>query len=453
MTSAAGSLQILFVATGSPWPPVGGGQIRMLSQLQLLASLPEVGRVRLFWLSEDPDRVQHRDALADAVPGLDPADPVFHPIHLFRHPRYVPRVAWLRAVHRVPYVAAKWDSAAVRSRLERELATDRFDVVWLGSLGAARYLPLVRRWQPTARVVLDEHNVESDIWAQFAARQQGLRKVLARAEAGLARRFERDALRSVDAVAAISPDDARVYCDLAGVDALYLPQVVPFARRSDTPMASSRLCYVGTLSWHPNIRGLDWFCREVWPQVRERLPESTLEIAGAGLPIDAGARPIVPERWRDAGIKVLGFVPDLVPLYRGSAALVAPVLGGGGIRIKLLEAFRHGVPVVTTPDGASGLPIENGREAFVEGDSRAFAARVVEVATSGARQATLREAGYAFLERHHGIEAARAVVRRLLDIRARRPETFGLAERGQMRPVELAVGARRPGVIGHEREA
>ncbi|HKC91295.1 MAG TPA: glycosyltransferase family 4 protein [Candidatus Limnocylindria bacterium] len=452
MTSAGSTMQILFVATGAPWPPNSGGQIRMLSQLRVLASLPEVARIRLFSLSEDRDRARHRDELARSLPGLDVADPVFHPIHLFKHPRYVPRVAWLRAVRGVPYVAAKWDSAAVRSALQRELEGQRFDVVWLGSLGAARYLPLVRSSQPTARVVLDEHNVESDIWAQFAARQHGVRKMVAEAETRAARRFERDALRAVDAVAAISPDDARVYRELAGVEARYLPQVVPFTRRRDpaTP-PPPRLCYVGTLSWHPNVRGLEWFCREVWPGVRERLPEATLDIAGTGLPTDGRGVPVVPEGWRGAGIRVAGFVADLVPLYEGSAAMVAPILGGGGIRIKLLEAFRHGVPVVTTPDGAAGLPIESGREAFIEREPGAFAARVVEVATSGARQASLREAAYAFLERHHSRGSAEAVVRALLGLDAGAEVPSG--QRGQMRAVELPIGGRRAGVVAYERQA
>jgi len=451
MTGAAPRLQILFVATGSAWPPVGGGQIRMLSQLRVLASMPEVARIRLFSLSEDSDRLQHRDALARSVPGLDVADPVFHPIHLFTHPRYVPRVAWLRAVRGVPYVAGKWDSAPVRAALERELAARRFDVVWLGSLGAARYLPLVRQSQPDACVVLDEHNVESNIWAQFAARQRGLRRLVADAETSAARRFERDTLRAVEAVAAISLDDAREYRDLAGVEARYVPQVVPFERRPDASVPFPRLCYVGTLSWHPNVRGLDWFCREVWPHVRDRLPSATLDIAGSGLAADPRGVAVVPESWRRPGIQIRGFVEDLVPLYHGSAALVAPILGGGGIRIKLLEAFRHGVPVVTTPDGASGLPIERGREAFVESEPGAFAARVVEVATSGARQRSLREAGYAFLERHHSLGAAQAAVRELLGLDPRSGERSGL--RAEMRSIELPVRGGGAGVIAYEREA
>ena len=407
-------VRIFFIDTDFVWPAKQGGRIRTLSQLRVLTSLPEVETIRLFSLSEDTVTAEDRDALAREVPKLEVLKPVFHPVHLFSHPRYVPRVAWLRAVRGVPYMAGKWDSNVVRKALERELADRAFDVVWLDGLGSARYLSDVRRLQPRARVVLDEHNVESDRFAQFAREQRGAKRLLAEAEWRAAARFERDVLRSVDAVGAISRDDARKYRELAGVDAFTVPQVVPFARRDAVANLPPRLCYAGSLSWRPNAVGLDWFCARVWPLVRERLPEATLEIAGVGLPADDRGAPIVPAPWRAPGVTTLGWVPDLTPLYRRSAAMVAPILGGSGVRIKLLDAFRHGIPVVTTPDGAAGLPITNGREALVESEPREFAARVVELATSPELQRRLRDSAYAYLERHHHIVAAQAVARALL---------------------------------------
>jgi glycosyltransferase involved in cell wall biosynthesis len=407
-------VQILFVTNEFVWPAERGGRVRTLSQLRVLTSLPEVERIRLFTLREDDVPMQHREALARDVGKLDVLEPVFHPIHLFTHKRYVPRVAWLRAAHGIPYLAGKWESPAVRRALQRELQGRRFDVVWLEHLGTARYLGLVRRLQPRARVVLDQQNVDSDIWAQFARRQRGLRRLIAESEWRAARRFERDALRAVDAVSAISLEDARAHRELAGVEAVTVPQVVPFMRRPPPPHRGPRFAYVGNLTWHPNARGLGWFFDSVWPQTRDLMPDATLEVAGSGLPTDARGAPVAPQAWRAPGVTMLGFVPDLTPVYERSAALVAPILGGSGVRIKLLEAFRQGVPVVTTPDGAAGLPIEPGREAFVESEPRAFAARLREIASSSELQARLREAGYSFLERHHALATAQTEARALL---------------------------------------
>ena len=406
-------MNVLFLCADFPWPPNGGGRVRALAQLRLLASLPEVDHVTLFTLSEDVASAPVAE-LAAEIPKVRVLAPVFHPIHLFRHRRYVPRVAWLR-LRGVPYLAGKWESGAVRAALERTLAAERFDVVWLTSLGLARYLATVRRRQPHASVVLDGHNVESEIWRQFAASRSSLLASLARAEWRAATGFERDALREADAVAAISTEDAAAYGALAGVPATFVPQVVSFARRGDPGAAAPRFCYVGTLSWRPNVRGLDWLCAEVWPRVRERAPDATLVIAGSGLPTGADGAPVAPPSWRVPGVHVRGFVPDLDELYAGCAALVAPHLEGTGVRMKLLEAFRGGIPVVTTPPGASGLAITPGHEALVESDARAFADALVALANDAARQRELREAAYAYLERAHSLESARAALREVLE--------------------------------------
>ena len=409
-------VRILHLSADFLWPAGDGGRLRSIAQLRVLSSIPEIEHIAMFCLCEEAIGAERRAELEREIPKLTVFDPVFHPVHLFRHRRYVPRVVLLRVLRGVPYLAAKWDSPAVARALRRALAGREFDVVWINGLGMAYYLPLVRELLPTARVVLDQHNVESDRFVQFARRQRGLRRVIADAEARAAIRYERSVLRAVDAVGAISESDARGLRDLAGIAARVVPHVVPIARAVERIPEAGRLCYAGKLSWEPNARGVDWFCREVWPIVRRRLPEATLEIAGIGLPQDPSGRQITPPAWRAPGITMLGFRRDIDAVYARSAAMIAPLFGAFGISIKLLEAFRHGIPVVTTPDGAWGLPVENGRELFIESDAEAFAGRVVELATSRALGARLQAAAYSYLERHHALATAQAAVRDLVGL-------------------------------------
>ena len=81
-----------------------------------------------------------------------------------------PGCVWLR-LGGVPYLAAKWDSPALRRTLRRELRASAADVVYVDHLGMARYLPDIRAERPGSRIVLDQHNVESDLFKQFAERQ------------------------------------------------------------------------------------------------------------------------------------------------------------------------------------------------------------------------------------------------------------------------------------------
>jgi glycosyltransferase involved in cell wall biosynthesis len=410
-------MDILYLTTELPFPPTGGGRVRSLAQLKLLASLPEVSSVRVLALHEGGSSGSDARALEAAVPKASVAPLVFHPIHVFRHPTYVPRLLAVRVVKRLPYLAAKWDGSAVKRAIVAELSARPYTVVYLDHLGMATYLPTIRRISPRARVVLEQHNVESDFFEQFAREKEGILKPLAHLEWRAARRFEAATLQAVDAVVAISSADADAFERLAHVRAYAVPQTVTYATRTPTPVLPPEVGYVGSLSWRPNARGVDWICRDVWPLVRRDAPDVTLSIVGSGLAEGPGG-PIVPSAWNVEGVRTLGFVRELGPYEARWSAMVAPVFGGSGVRIKLLESFRAGVPVVTTSDGAAGLDLADGRELLIADEPVAFASRLVELVRSRSLQDHLRAGAYAYLERHHAPSLAARRMRAALGLAA-----------------------------------
>jgi polysaccharide biosynthesis protein PslH len=409
-------MRVLHLTTEFPWPATSGGPVRTVSQLRILASLPEVEAVTVVSVSEHEVSEADRRALAAAIPKLRVLPPVFHPVHLFDFKRFVPRVVALRALRGVPYLAGKWDSRALRKVLRRELIDTAVDVVYIDHLGMARYLPVVEAERPSCRIVLDQHNVESDFFKQFADRQKGPKRLVAQAEYRASVKFERAALEAAHAVVAISGEDAKHFDELAGVAAHVVPIMLPFERKARPRLEKPHFCYVGNLRWHPNVAGLDWFCKSVWPRIRARIPEATFEIAGVGLKPDASGKLPVPEAWNVAGVSTIGFLEDLEPLYARSLAMLAPVFGGSGVRVKMLEGFRAGMPVVTTPDGAFGLPLVDGKEALVAADPEGFAERVESLVRDEALRQRVREGGYAYLEEHHSLRVAQDVMRRVVGI-------------------------------------
>jgi polysaccharide biosynthesis protein PslH len=416
-------MRVIHLTTEFPWPATSGGPVRTLSQLRIVASLPEVTSLTIVSVAERSVPISEVRALEDAVrkssgrsSGLDVRvlPPVFHPIHLFDFKRYVPRVVALRGLG-VPYLAGKWDSPALRKLLLNELEREPVDVVYIDHLGMARYLPEVERSRPFSRKVLDQHNVESDFFKQFAESKKGAKKLVAIAEHRAAVAFEKKALRDVDAVVAISKEDARHFDALAGVTGHVVPVVMDFERRARANPGRHHFCYVGSLRWHPNVAGLDWFCQEVWPKIRRRVPDATFEIAGVGLKEENG-RPVVPATWQVPGVATVGFLEDLEPLYARSLGMLAPVFGGSGVRLKLLEGFRAGMPVATTPDGAFGLPLHDGEHAMIAADPEGFAERVERLCKDEPLRNRVREGGYAYLQSHHSLGVAQAVMRDVLGI-------------------------------------
>lgn len=409
-------MRILYVTPEFPWPATSGGRVRSVAELKVLSSLPEVEEIVISSVREEEIEEGQIAALESAVGKCRVLPPLFHPIHLKAHLRFVPHVVWARFHRDLPYLAAKWVNKELAWRIASEMRAKSFDVVYIDHLGMAAYFDLAKQTSPRTRVVLEQHNIESDLFAQFHDRSRGLKRLVAGIESAKARDFEKDILRRADAVVAISDADAEGMKNMAGIEPIVVPQVVSVKKRTWS-RGRSQAVYVGNLAWHPNVEGLDWFAREVWPLVRNEIPKATLRVVGSGLPNGPGGEPKVPEAWRVPGFDVVGFVDDLETVYRDAAVFISPILSGSGIRIKVLEAMRSGIPLVTTVEGALGLPIEHERHALVTQGPAAFAAAVVRVLRNETLQQELREGAYRYLEAHHSLALAQEKMRRVLGVR------------------------------------
>jgi glycosyltransferase involved in cell wall biosynthesis len=148
------------------------------------------------------------------------------------------------------------------------------------------------------------------------------------------------------------------------------------------------LLLVGQMTYGPNADGAVWFADDVLPLVRRQLPRATFVIAGRPTPEveSLAGRP---------GVEVRGHVPDVDDELGRADVVVVPLRQGSGTRIKILEAWAHGVPVVTTGIGAEGLDVIDGRDAIVADDPAAFAAAISRVVGDQALRNGLIAAGRA----------------------------------------------------------
>jgi glycosyltransferase involved in cell wall biosynthesis len=142
-------------------------------------------------------------------------------------------------------------------------------------------------------------------------------------------------------------------------------QLQPIKRRP----RSKNIITLGTLHYPPNADGIRWFFNEVFPLIRQYVPDATLTIIGKNPPQDflnlAARNPDV--------VKVTGYVPELAPYLRESALMVVPVRAGGGMRVRILEAFAYGMPVVTTTIGLEGIDALPGKDLLVANSATDFA--------------------------------------------------------------------------------
>lgn len=416
-------MRVLFVTTEFPGPPLSGGRVRSLGQLRLLLGLTEITALGLFSLTETPMTGHDLQALHQGLGGgsvLQVFPPVQHPIHVLQHPRFFARLGLRRLFWDRPYVLAKWYSPSVCAALRTVFAA-RWDVVYIDHLGLAVYRPWVK---PCGRLVLDCHNIESEFFHEFAQRLPAPLRFFAAMEARTAARHEAVELAAADATVAISDRDGSGlrslvhkhtgrYIQPVCVPPVVLPVSVPRpVPRSVEEETGDRpeIVYVGNLSWRPNVAGLHFFLQKVWPRVRARLPAARLTIAGSGLaPGSDGG-------FSGPGVSVVGYVDDVQTVTRRAHVFVAPVVGGSGVRIKLLDSLRLGVPTVTTTAGALGLPLTDGLQVRIADTPQDFAAAVVDLCVDPRQRAALRQAGFAFLQEHHSLQKAQAAMRLVLGL-------------------------------------
>ncbi|WP_018412040.1 glycosyltransferase [Methyloversatilis thermotolerans] len=230
--------------------------------------------------------------------------------------------------------------------------------------------------------ILDTHDLVSD-------------NVTSRARVGLApwdhpMDFEQEMalLACYDHVLLIQRDDHRRVAARLGPDrALCVPHPVSFARVPVRPQGRT-LGFVGS-AWQANIDGLDWFAREVWPRFRD----DALEFHVWGT---AGTRWKPPE---DARIVRHGFVADYRAIWGAMDVAINPVRWGSGLKIKTVEALGHGLPLVTTTEGARGVENPDSANFCVTDDPLRFADTCLRWLDSPGERAQLGERAHALASR------------------------------------------------------
>jgi glycosyltransferase involved in cell wall biosynthesis len=292
--------------------------------------------------------------------------------------------------------------------LRRSLSLTDFDAVLLEFYDvAARYLPLVRDLQPCATIVVDTVDVH---FARLAAGVP-LGAVSPRM-ARRVRRAETAIYRAADALIAVSDADAAILAAEPGMPPIVcVPTLVTPRPRLPRPRQPEAI-FVGHFQHAPNLDGLTWFVRDVWPSVRRRHPAACLTIVGSHASADVHALAATP------GVSVLGYVPDLAPLMDRAMVALAPLRYGAGMKGKVTDALAAGVPVVTTTIGAQGLDLVHGRDALIADAPDAFAEAVSALFDDPARAAAIGLAGQAVVARRCSPDTVAGVLGPLLVPRA-----------------------------------
>lgn len=357
-------LRVLFVTNRATWPAYPGFKARAGLLLECLARDHDVTAVVVLPERQDEPAIPPHVHLA-ASATLEVPKP--------SKPWAVLRWATLGVP--MPFATVQWERA--RRPVAEVLAGSVFDLVVAIDATTVRFLP---DDLPAPLVVDFDDLQDKKIAHRRRARADhptsGLR---ARLEVLVdvvdQRRWQRIQERLLDRAAMVT------VCSLADVAELGRANVGEVANGYRGPArpiweptvgGPPTLLYVGDMSYRPNIEAASMLAERVLPLVRERIPDCRVRIVGRG-----GDR--IRHLGAVPGVEIVGPVPDVVPELAAASICAVPLLSGGGTRIKILEAFAYGLPVVSTTVGAEGLAVVDGRDLLIADEPEGLAEAVCDL--------------------------------------------------------------------------
>jgi polysaccharide biosynthesis protein PslH len=385
-------MRILLLTQVVPFPPDSGPKIKTYHLLRYLAQRHEV-----HLLSFARSQVE-RNAAAALLGVCATVETI--PLSRSRL-RDVIHLATSVTTRR-PFLIQRDDCSAMRGAVSRQLANRAFDAIHADQLSMGQFA--VDAEVPLR--VLDEHNAVWTIVQRAATRLvPGPQRMLAELEWRKLRAYEGDLVRAFDAVTVVSEADQQALTVAAGAPftAVRVPIALDTHEFAFSPRTSAArdIVSVATMFYPPNVEGVEWFSRDVFPRIRQGFPDVGFSIVGSRPPkhITRLAKP-------GSGIRVLGYVPDLEPVLCQSAVLIVPIRSGSGMRVKILEAFARGIPVVSTQVGIEGIDARSGTHLLVADSAAQFAEAVSSLLSNPAEARRLAKAARALVEARYDWQTA-----------------------------------------------
>ncbi len=357
-------MKILWVKPGKLLPPDTGGKLRTYNILRHLSRTHELTYLSYY---PGPRDLQYEHDVATHLPGTvsvctlpPPSGP------LQRYADYLRSLA-----QHAPYAVAKFADPEVKKLLKEWIPQKRFDVAVCDFLASTLNFPDDLQ-TPTA---LFQHNVESVLWQRRGSFEgKWLDRMVSKLESAKMNRFEPEQTRRFHHVIAVSEADRQTMSSMVDPSRI---SVVPtgvdlskFQYDPDLRPSAPLVVFTGSMDWAPNVDGVEFFCKEIWPLVLAKIPAARFRIVGRD------PRPRV-MKLASASVEVTGSVPSIISHLQEAAVFVVPLRIGGGTRIKIYEGMAMGKATVSTTIGAEGLDVQHGRDIFLEDTPAGFAGAIL----------------------------------------------------------------------------
>ncbi len=440
-------IRTLFITRNAPYPPSSGAPVRNWVNIQALARF---GPVAVFSVGE-------REPHVSTLPGVTAWR---------HHDEEEPRPAFARARSTVRRLFVPREFHVTNERYAERLSHSLQEFArefepdltvienWLDAF------PAILR-EVGGKIVVDAHNIESLLQSEMLRKSRNP-LLIARSYVRwfLAKDIERRLFESADEVWLTSPDDlerlnafmrrpirSRVIPNAVDVERYAAVRAGGADASPALPRQQHSLCFVGLFEHPPNARAAHVLIDDIFPRLRERFADARLVLVGR--------RPtphMLRASERDPAIVVTGYVTDTRDYLAACDLTVVPLTTGGGTRLKIIEAFAAGIPVVSTSVGAEGLAVRDGEHLLLRESVDEFVAAATRLWESPEFAASLAERAYGLVDAAYSTAAiackTHAAATALLERDVRRPPLASMPARVRTRVCVAVPAIRRPERLG-----
>ena len=375
-------MRILFLSQVLPYPLDAGPKMRSYFVLRHLTQKHEVTLLTFVRDTDQPQDIAHLAEFCHAV----------HTVPMHRTRLRDVKFLAQSLLTRQPFLIVRDQIPAMTDKIRQMITSELFDVVHADQLWMAQYALAARAVSTKPKLILDQHNAVHLIPKRLTdGTSNPIKQIFLAREARSLAIYEPEVCHRFDDVVWVTEEDRRAVAALPGsningqLPSTVIPicadpiQVKPVIRDSN----KQRITFLGGLHWPPNAEGILWFAKQVFPQVKAEAPEAVLTVVGKSPPAGLDGE----------GIEVTGYVTDLMPYLAETAVFIVPLHAGGGMRVKILDAWSWGLPIVSTTIGAEGIETQPEQNILIADTASAFVQAVIRVIREPALAQQLSQAG------------------------------------------------------------
>lgn len=379
-------LNILFFSATVPYPALDGGRIRVLNLIRCLCKIHKVVLLTFISLPTDPQGIAYLEKMGVEVISirlkLGNLATIMHSLFQWK-----------------PLTIAKYYSPEMLQTLRKLLESREFHIIHFEMLHTGQFISKLKSDKKSYSTFLGQQNIDSHIWYRLAKTEKNiLKKILFYSQYLAFAGYEKRMCKDFDTCVCVSEQDKAKLASLCPEAAI---EVVPNGVELDyffpveTEEDEKCLVFTGSMDWHPNEDAVLYFCHDIFPLIKAKIPEISFYIVGS----NPTERVLSLDNIQN--VTVTGSVEDVRPYITKAAVYIVPLRVGGGTRLKIFQALAMKKAIVSTSIGCEGQELIPGEHIIVADNSWEFADSVVMLLKDRELRQKLGEKGRIFVQQRY----------------------------------------------------